>query len=145
MSAVLAEGRKCRGRAARADAELEPPARQGVEHRSILGHAQRLLHGQRHDAGAEADARRAGRHVAQEHEGRGQAALVAVEMMLRHPGRVEAVTLGVDDLVRPEAEARAWAAAMRRYSFRTSATYGSFASAESSDETTPTARLASLT
>jgi hypothetical protein len=58
-----------------------------------------VFHGQGHDARTQADAPRARRHMGQENEGRRQAALVFVEVVLRHPGGVEAESLGMGDLL----------------------------------------------
>ena len=73
--------------------------RQQVEDGRIFGSADGMLKGQGDDAGAEADALGAGGDVGQEHQRRGEAAFVAVEMVLGHPGAVEAVRFGVDYLV----------------------------------------------
>ena len=86
VGAVEAERREGRRRAAGADAELEPAAGEEVEHRGVLGDAHRVLERQGDDAGAEADARGPRRDVREEHEGRRQAALGLVEVVLRHPG-----------------------------------------------------------
>ena len=73
----------------------------------ILGHAQRIFQRQRDHARAQTDAPRARSHMGQEDEGRRQAAFVFVEVVLRDPGRVEAVGLGVGDLLGHEAVALA--------------------------------------
>ena len=80
------------------DADFQAAAAHQVEHRGILGDADRQLQRQRDDAGAEADARGPRRGLRQEHEGRRQAAFVFVEMVLGDPGRVEAAALGMGDL-----------------------------------------------
>jgi len=36
-------------------AQIDPPTREQVEHREVLGHAERMVEGQHHDAGAEPD------------------------------------------------------------------------------------------
>ena len=96
---VEAEGQEGLGRGAGAEAEFEPPARQQIEHRGILGDADRVLHRQDDDAGAEPDPRRARGDEAEERQRRGQSPFVAVEMVLGDPGAVEALPLGMDDLL----------------------------------------------
>ncbi len=98
IGAVEAEGLEGGEIAARPDAELQPAVAHQVEHGGVLGHAQRQLQRQGDDAGAEPDLRGPRREMGQEDEGRGQAALVLVEVVLGDPGRVEAAALGMDDL-----------------------------------------------
>ena len=74
-----------------------PPEK--VEHGGVLGHADRLLERQGHDAGAEPDAARLRRDMREEDERRGQPALAAAEVVLRHPRGLEAERLGADDLL----------------------------------------------
>ena len=96
---VLAEREERRGRRARAEPELGASARQQVEHDRVLGDPHRVLERQRDDAGAEPDPRRDRGGVREEHERRRQAALRGVEVVLRDPGRVEAVPFGGHDLL----------------------------------------------
>jgi hypothetical protein len=56
------------------------------------------LERQRDDAGAEPDAPGVRRRLGEEHEGRRQAALGLVEMVLGDPGRLVAAALGLLDL-----------------------------------------------
>jgi hypothetical protein len=98
--AVAAERSESREIAARADAHFEALAAQQVEHHGILGDPHRQFERQGHDPRAETDARGRRRGVGQEDEGRRQAALGLVEMMLRDPGGIESDLLGLDDLRR---------------------------------------------
>ena len=107
LGALHAKGLEGFGRAARAQAHLQAAAGQQVQHGRVLGHAQRVFQRQRDHARADADAPRARRHMGQKDEGRGQAALAFMEMVLGHPGRVEAVGLGMGDLLGHQAVALA--------------------------------------
>ena len=102
---ALAERQERRGRRPGAESELGASAREEVEHDGVLGDAHRVLERQRDDAGAEPDATRRRGDVREEHERRGQSALGGVEVMLRHPGRVEPVPFGGDDLLGGDAVA----------------------------------------
>jgi hypothetical protein len=84
--------------AARSDADLEAPAGYQVGHHGVLGNTQRQFERQGDDPCSQTDARGPRRGLRQENEGRRQAALAFVEMMLRDPGRIEAETLGMRDL-----------------------------------------------
>ena len=74
---------------ARADAEHRAAARQVIELRHAIGHHQRLVVGQRDDAGAETDVLGARRDVGDEQLGAGDD-LVAGGVVLADPGLVEA-------------------------------------------------------
>jgi hypothetical protein len=98
-----AEGSKGRRIAAGADAELEPAVAEQIENRGVLRHPHRALQRQGDDAGAEADARGLCGDVTEEGEGRRQAALALVEMVLRDPRGIEPGLLGAHDLLGREA------------------------------------------
>ena len=103
LSAILAvqpEGAEGGHVAAGPDPHLQPAAAEHIQHRGIFGHAQRQFQRQGDDARAEPDAVGLRGHMRQEHQRRRQPALGLMEMMLRHPGTVEAAALGVDDLLR---------------------------------------------
>ena len=100
---VEREGVKGGQVAAGANADFEPAAGHEVEHRGVLGDADRQLERQRDDAGGQPDARRPRRGLRQEHQRPRHPALVLMEMMLGHPGAVEAQPLGMHDLFERQA------------------------------------------
>ena len=102
VGAVQPESGEGGRRAAGAQSKLEAAVRNEVEHRRVLGHADRLFQRQGHDARAETNSRRARRDMGEKHKRRGKTAFVSVEVMLGDPGRVEAMTLRLNDLLRRE-------------------------------------------
>ena len=86
IRAVAPEAGESRWRAAGAEPKLEAAVRDEIEHRRILSDPDRLVERQGHDARAEANSRRACRDMSEKHEWGGQAALIAVKMMLSNPG-----------------------------------------------------------
>ena len=85
--------------AAIADAKFRPAITDQVQHDGVLGHPDRQLQRQRYNSGAETDARRLPGNMAEKYERRRQSSFVLMEMVLRHPGGVEAGMLGVHDLL----------------------------------------------
>ena len=81
-----------------ADAEIEPPVRQQIERRRLFGNQHRIVPGQHHHRGAEADAFGAGGEIAQQRK-RGRDLSVAGEMVLDDEDAVEAQPLGGADIV----------------------------------------------
>lgn len=79
-----------------ADAQLEPPAGDGVASR-FGEQARRMVHGQHADRAAKPDALRLPRHVGYHHQRRGAEAVVG-EVVFRIPGGVEAGLIGSDGL-----------------------------------------------
>src|ERR1700728_2716647 len=90
-------------RPTRAEPELEAPVRDQVEHRRVFGDADGLVERQRHDARAKANSRCARCGMREKHKRGRKTALVPVEVMLSDPGRIEAVSLRVNDLLGREA------------------------------------------
>jgi hypothetical protein len=84
-------------RHARAQAELQPAAAEGVEHRRVLCQPQRVLERQRHDGGAELDPAGPRGRPGQQHQWRRQPAVLGAEVVLCHPAAVVAEFLGRDE------------------------------------------------
>ncbi len=99
ISAFQAKGREGGRRAAGPEPDLQSPAGEQIENGGVLGHPDRIFERQRNDTGSKTDARRLRGDMGKENQGRRKAAFVRVEMVLRDPGRVEAETLGGDDLL----------------------------------------------
>ena len=79
---------------AAAEAEDHPAARQNVRHRVVLGQAQRMPHRRDVEAAADLQVLRHVRQMQRHHQHVGNAlGALALEMMLRHPERVVAVTV----------------------------------------------------
>ena len=102
VGAVQPESGESGRRAAGAQSSSRRPFEIEVEHRRVLGHADRLFQRQSHDARAETNSRRARRDMREKHKRRGKTAFVPVEVMLGDPGQVEAMTLRLNDLLRRE-------------------------------------------
>ena len=83
---------------AAADAEVEPAARQAVDHRVRLGDLERVVEGQDAHRHAEADAAGPGGDGREEHRGI-RAGAVLVEVVLGHPEGAEAQLLGRNGLL----------------------------------------------
>ena len=93
------EGIVFRLRGAAAHADMQLPVAQRLQHRHVLGEAHRVVPGQHHDRGAEAEAR-AGRGDVGEEQQRVGLRVVVAEMVLHHPGGVVAQPvqqLGIGD------------------------------------------------
>ena len=88
--AVQTEGGVHAQVAAGRHADLQAPPRHDIEHRRIFGHPDRQLQRQGDDGGPQPDARRSRGDLRQEDEGRRQATLGFMEMVLGDPGRIEA-------------------------------------------------------
>jgi hypothetical protein len=96
---VVPERRERRRGTAAADPELETSPGQQVQYGGVLGDAQRRLERQRHDRRTENDPRCPRGRLRQEDERRRKPAFRLVEMVLCHPGGVEADTLRRADLL----------------------------------------------
>ena len=93
------EGVVFRLRGAAAHADMQVPVAQRLQHRHVLGEAHRVVPGQHHDRGAEAEAGTGGGDMGQEQQRVGLRVVVA-EMVLDHPGGVVAQAvqqLGIGD------------------------------------------------
>ena len=75
------------------------PPRNDIEHRRIFGHPDRQFQRQGDDGGPQPDARGPRSDLRQEDEGRRQATLGFMEMVLSNPDRIESQALGTDDLL----------------------------------------------
>ena len=104
VRAVAPEAGESRRRAAGAESQLEASVRDQVEHRRVFGDPDRLVERQSHDASAKTNSRRARRDMREKHKRGGKTAFVPVKVMLSDPGRVEAVSLRVNDLLRQRAD-----------------------------------------
>ena len=95
---VAAEALELVGPVAGAQAEHHPTAREDVHEGHVLDHADRVVEGQRHHRGAEADARGPGRQVAHVGEDVRHDAVLVREVVLGHPRGVVAQAVGGLDL-----------------------------------------------
>jgi hypothetical protein len=99
LVAVQTEGRVHAQIAAGRHADLQAPARQDIELRRILSHADGQLQRQGDDGGPQPDSRSPRGDVRQEDEGRRQATFELVEMVLGDPCCIEAESLRMNDLL----------------------------------------------
>jgi hypothetical protein len=99
VCAVASKAGKSRRRSAGAEPELEAAVRDQVEHRRVLGDADRLVERQSHDARAKTNSRRVRRDMREKHEWGGKTAFVPIKVMLSDPRRVETVPIRMNDLL----------------------------------------------
>src|ERR1700691_2765262 len=99
IRAVAAEAGESRWRAAGPKPKLEAAVRNKVEHRCVFGDADGLFKWESYDAGAETNSGRSRRDMGQKHKRGGKTAFIPIKVMLSDPGRVEAVPLGMNDLL----------------------------------------------
>jgi hypothetical protein len=87
---------------ARAESQFEASVRDQVEHRRVFGDPDWLVERQSHDASTKTNSRCARRDMREKHKRGGKTAFVPIKVMLSDPGRVKAVSLRVNDLLRSE-------------------------------------------
>ena len=94
------EAGESRRRTAGAESQFEASVRDQVEHRRVFGDPDWLVERQSHDASAKTNSRCARRDMREKHKRGGKTAFVPIKVMLSDPGRVKAVSLRVNDLLR---------------------------------------------
>ena len=82
-----------------AGAELDAAIGHDIEHADSLGHPNRMIERQHHDAMADANAFGAAGHASEENLGRGAVGEFVEEVMLDGPHRIEAEAIGEFDLL----------------------------------------------